>query len=217
MKNHTSLLELVIMMSLMVACIPLLLALIKSCNTARYTYLQDKSLINKVYFEQVVVQDEDSVDWYLNEANNKYYSEDGRVAINVTGNTTMYYASEGISLLRLNKAAVSALPYIQDDYCPTNSSITGVVQNVYLDAGKVAYPDKSYLDFRDANRSAISFGDANWLDIRRGWRAFRTSEVKKFYEDAGLSALDSKAYLYLVWDAHHGTWVLTPINWRLSY
>lgn len=44
MKNHTSLMELVCIISLMVGCVPLLLLLILACHSTSYSYLQDKSI-----------------------------------------------------------------------------------------------------------------------------------------------------------------------------
>lgn len=221
MKNHTSLLELVIIMSLMVACIPLLLALVRTCNTTGYTYLQDKTLINRVYFDQLVVQDALGVDWYYNEEEDRYYSEDGRISGKVDGQTSSYYTAEGISFLRLNKAACYALPFIQDDYCPDynkTDSVSSPVMNVYFDGGQNTYPNKKYLDFRDTTCVANPvWGSTNYLHVYRGWKGLRTTATARFVSTNSLVNLPPEREVYMVWDAHNKTWVLTPINWRLSY
>lgn len=218
MKTNTGMLELVVMLSLMVASIPLLLGLVRTCNITGYTYLQDKSLLSKVYFEKVVFQDENGIEWTYNEADGKYYGDNGGVRTTPPANSDVYYVSEDISILTLNKAAVNAMPYIQDDYCPDNGERAGEVQSFYLDANKSEYPNKDYLDFRDTTKVATpGFGSSNWVSIKRGWKSYRESETKDYSNVLAATGFSKDKELYLVWDAANSVWVITPINWRIAY
>lgn len=92
MKNQTSMLELVIVITLLLGCLPIFTQLVITCNKTNYMYMEDKSL-QKL----------------------SAHLETDEIIINGTK------LEIPIEFRRLNITLTDAMiiPFIQDDYCPT--------------------------------------------------------------------------------------------------
>lgn len=92
MKGATGFFELIVLLVLMCASIPLVVALMMRCNATFYTYMDDKTTVNKSEF--VVYED-------------------------VGGNVYMPVDKRPINF---NLATVFAMPFVQDDWTPDQGS-----------------------------------------------------------------------------------------------
>jgi len=96
MKSHTSLLELILIMALLVGCLPLFTQLIIKCQKTEYIYMSDKSLVKKSSF----IEYEPTT---------------------INGVETLI--PKDLRGVHMPYAAAMALPYVQDDYVPDEGKV----------------------------------------------------------------------------------------------
>lgn len=195
MKNHTSLLELVIITSLLVAAVPLLVQLVTVCNKSTYDFLDDKTLVNKSsYIEYEIVDDGSGRDLYV--------PKDMR----------------GISM---DLGDTFIIPLIQDDYCPNEGRKVfydlGTTDKT-LDAKSNSFITRRDYIFEPSSSENIS----NYLNITNGWKSRKIDETSRIFNntmfvvDDGTKLKTSKdiqvSPVYLVWNYKANCWVLTYNN-----
>lgn len=183
MKNHTSLLELIILLSLMVGCIPLLVALMRVCKISSYDYLSDKSIVTNVYYE----------DMYVDNANHK-----------------VYYLPYDIRNLGMNISGVYAMAFIQDDYCPDSGKY--VLYDAVTVDDPNRYYTSEYSTSQVLNQAVIGNNKADrYLSISKGWRGKRASITARLYKiiNDDRAAFTNG---YLTWNPKNKCWVITPYN-----
>ncbi len=91
MKAHTGFIELVLILSMMVACVPLLMTLVITCNRTKMNYLSDKT----------VYKISDSIEW---------------VEQNVNGKKTLVPST--LAPIGIDYGGAQIIALINDDYCP---------------------------------------------------------------------------------------------------
>lgn len=89
MKAHTGLFELVLIVIFIVACVPLLITLVITCNRSKFRYLDDKTV----------------------------YSMGGIVEYVYDSNTNSYLPVN-LAPIKLDMGGAQLIALIQDDYCP---------------------------------------------------------------------------------------------------
>ena len=96
MKAHTGFIELVIMMAMMVACVPLLCTLVVTCDRTKMNYLEDKTIYKM----------SDSVEW------------DKSV---VNGKTVLVPST--LAPIGIDYGGAQIIALVNDDYCPDDGKI----------------------------------------------------------------------------------------------
>ncbi len=91
MKASQGFSELIIIMAFMIACVPLLLTLVRTCNNSEMEYLNDKTIYKMT----------DSVEWVLDDNNGH-----------------KIYVPTNLAPISLDYGGAQVMAVLQDDYCP---------------------------------------------------------------------------------------------------
>lgn len=115
MKAHTGFFELVIIMVFIVAGVPLMMALMKTCQKSQYDYMEDKT----VYKMGSVVE----------------YNYDP---------ITKSYVPTNLAPINLDYGAAMLLAIVQDDYCPESGKIVNWKLTANSPSGERRQPSGLY-------------------------------------------------------------------------
>jgi hypothetical protein len=128
MKVSSGMMELVIMMALMVSSVPLLCALVITCNGTKMDYLSDKSVMHV----------SDSVEW---------------VTVKRDGKT--YYYPDNLAPIQIDYGGAQAIAIVNDDYCPDDGKIVrfDYTNNSVL---KAISSDAATLEIKDGWKSLVN-------------------------------------------------------------
>lgn len=96
MKVHTGYLELVIIIALMIACVPLLCTLMYTCNSTKMSYLDDKTIYKM----------SDSVTW-------ETATIDGRQTL----------VPSTLAPISIDYGGAQIIAVVNDDYCPEDGKV----------------------------------------------------------------------------------------------
>lgn len=200
MKNHTSLMELVIIMSLMVGAIPLLALLMNLCRITEYSYLKDKSIKNTVF---------------LDEGGYPIYGNN--IALTEPMIAGLSYIQDDYCPALIS--CVCGCNDIKNCTCsPSCNTSTRHTMRVYYDTNGAKFNKESIQRYL-SSPVVVSVGDnTNSLIVTDGWKTRRTRvTLDKWGVQSLYRTMDIGEERYLVWNATNKCWVIAYDTPHLAY